>query len=734
MNAANFPLHMDELIEVYLAHGLSGKEKSDFEEHCAKCDPCKKSLEETKNFETSLFSALRQDRAPNDLEERTVNSFRNMKSKMKSERFEQGSFFMNLYKSRMFKIVGIAAAVLVVFVIGAMTSPEYKYASESAPLTMSMKSGAFDKEVAEDGYSLNRKLSIAPGSQNIREEKLRDSINNKSESWGGEMLGSDYNETPGDDSRNHEMKGDSKDFLSYLPGDGGGIRRGELRKEQNISGNEWERSKKGAPLSSVNKTADSKRANQVGEPLSPDRKIIKSGNLTFEVESFETAYQKIVAILNEEKGYIASSETTKLANGKIRGEIVIRVLPEKFDNITLKLRSLGELKNQQVTSEDISKQYVDLMARLKNSKALEERLIKLMAERKGEVKDFLEIEKELANVREKVEQIQGQLKYFDNMISLATIHLELMEKDMGTPVEYIQTQSANMAVAVSDVEKAYAQAQKFVTELKGGLIIESQLNNQNKRLNARVTAYVDAENFNLLLAQLKLLGEVKYAVEGQKQTPPDPSAESRVNVRVRKERGLVSLNLTPPTGEYIRTQEATIILESPDVEKAYGEVQSVATSSEAKILNATLNKEQNRTVAVVVCQVDANRFRSLVELIKSKAKVNKADLVERREGHGIDPKSALPAPTRDNPATIQITLQGPESVVEQVSPVWTTFRGSINALINSFSFFILGFAYVAPMAIGFILLVLIIKILFFRKKKAEVANPVETKQTEEVKK
>ncbi len=134
----------------------------------------------------------------------------------------------------------------------------------------------------------------------------------------------------------------------------------------------------------------------------PARKVIRNGDMAFEVDGFDSAYMQVAKIVAEENGYISSNDSQRLPNGKMKGTVVVRVPPDHLDTLVLKLRALGDLKSQQITSQDVTKQYVDVESQLRAGRAMEERLITIIKENKGEVKDLLAAEKELNNTREKI--------------------------------------------------------------------------------------------------------------------------------------------------------------------------------------------------------------------------------------------------------------------------------------------------------------------------------------------
>ncbi|HSP46043.1 MAG TPA: DUF4349 domain-containing protein, partial [Chthoniobacterales bacterium] len=73
-----------------------------------------------------------------------------------------------------------------------------------------------------------------------------------------------------------------------------------------------------------------------------NRKLIRNATAELEVGSFDESVQKITAFASEEKGYVATTSSEKQANGKLRGEIVVKVLPDNLDRFLGKLRGIGD--------------------------------------------------------------------------------------------------------------------------------------------------------------------------------------------------------------------------------------------------------------------------------------------------------------------------------------------------------------------------------------------------------
>ncbi len=104
--------------------------------------------------------------------------------------------------------------------------------------------------------------------------------------------------------------------------------------------------------------------------------------------------RKITGFAAEDKGYVSTSSSEKQANGKLSGQVVVKVLPDNLDKFLLKLRGIGELKNQALTTEDVTKAYFDTESRLKNARLMEQRLIEILKTKSKDVADLLEVEKE----------------------------------------------------------------------------------------------------------------------------------------------------------------------------------------------------------------------------------------------------------------------------------------------------------------------------------------------------
>jgi hypothetical protein len=68
----------------------------------------------------------------------------------------------------------------------------------------------------------------------------------------------------------------------------------------------------------------------------------------------------------------------------------------------------ARVDREEIKSEDVTRQYVDIDARLRNMRAEEERYLEIL-KRAATVKDTLDVTQHLADVRGRIEQAQGEM-------------------------------------------------------------------------------------------------------------------------------------------------------------------------------------------------------------------------------------------------------------------------------------------------------------------------------------
>jgi len=161
-----------------------------------------------------------------------------------------------------------------------------------------------------------------------------------------------------------------------------------------------------------------------------DRKIIRNANLTIEVASATDSQRKIVPIAESHQGFVVTSEATQRTSGdrnqpEITVNLVVRVPAAQFNQVMEEIRALGaRVIQEKVTGQDVTEEFMDLEARIKNQKALEAQFTEIM-KRAGKVDDALSVQRELAEVRTEIEKLEGRRRFLENQSSLSTINVTL---------------------------------------------------------------------------------------------------------------------------------------------------------------------------------------------------------------------------------------------------------------------------------------------------------------------
>src|SRR5471030_2907227 len=173
---------------------------------------------------------------------------------------------------------------------------------------------------------------------------------------------------------------------------------------------------------------------------------------------------RIGALTKSAGGYVDTSNSQKGGNGKLQGTVVVKVLPQNLDAFLLKLRDIGELQNQSVSTDDVTKAYFDTQARLDNSRRMETQLQDLLKHANSKVSDLLQVERELGRVRGEIEQMQGQLKLYDFQVQYATVTMQVREKDLNQAAAYLlkeQDEFSLFATEEGTFQKARQSADDF---------------------------------------------------------------------------------------------------------------------------------------------------------------------------------------------------------------------------------------------------------------------------------
>jgi hypothetical protein len=148
--------------------------------------------------------------------------------------------------------------------------------------------------------------------------------------------------------------------------------------------------------------------------------IIKTGDVVVAVPQagLQGTVQKAVQIAERLGGFVVSTSVD--SEGARRGTVVVRVPSARFGQALRELEGLGRVRNENVSGVDVTQEFVDLQARLRNWQAQEAVLLRLM-DRARTVTDTIRVQGELSRVQLEIERLRGRLDYLEDQTELGTI-------------------------------------------------------------------------------------------------------------------------------------------------------------------------------------------------------------------------------------------------------------------------------------------------------------------------
>ena len=175
--------------------------------------------------------------------------------------------------------------------------------------------------------------------------------------------------------------------------------------------------------------------------LEPERKIIKSSQLSLETAKFNDVINSLEDMVKSYGGYIASSSIdAEGINNNYQclrfASYKINVPSDKLDDFLDESSKLATVRNKSTSAEDITAQYYDNESRLKSLQIQEERYLEIL-KTATEVKDIIEIENALTDVRYEIENLTTCLNKISNLVDMATVNINIQEVSQETVAQSV---------------------------------------------------------------------------------------------------------------------------------------------------------------------------------------------------------------------------------------------------------------------------------------------------------
>jgi hypothetical protein len=154
-----------------------------------------------------------------------------------------------------------------------------------------------------------------------------------------------------------------------------------------------------------------------------ERKIIRNGSIELLVSDVGQSITKIGSIVRAAGGYVEKSTQTN--SGGHSASTTVRVPAARLDQVIADIKRLATtVDRESVEARDVTREYIDLDARLRNAQAEEAQYL-LILKRATTIKDTLDVTEKLSDVRGRIEQMQGEMKFLTAQIDMSSLEISL---------------------------------------------------------------------------------------------------------------------------------------------------------------------------------------------------------------------------------------------------------------------------------------------------------------------
>lgn len=190
--------------------------------------------------------------------------------------------------------------------------------------------------------------------------------------------------------------------------------------------------------------------------------LIRTGTATIQVDSLERGITQLRALAQRVGGIVGNTSINSGEHTARQATVELRIPSGSFDRAVSGLAPIGRVEQVNVTAEDVGEEFTDVTARVANARRLEARLLDLLDRRTGRLEEVLNLERELARVREEIERYEGRLRYLRTRASISVLTITLREPGavLGTPGE-------------RPIRDAFARAWRNFVDMVAGLIAMS---------------------------------------------------------------------------------------------------------------------------------------------------------------------------------------------------------------------------------------------------------------------
>lgn len=253
-----------------------------------------------------------------------------------------------------------------------------------------------------------------------------------------------------------------------------------------------------APLQDQNKTVGAVEAMPVreGGEISgaasgtvTEKKFIKTGRIEFETEDADATRKAIMASVRANKAYVSRDEEERRGDA-VSYTMVVHVPAARFETfLASATKGVTDFREKSISNEDVTAQYVDTESRLRTKKDIENRYRALLV-KANTVKEILEIERELGEIRTDIEATEAQFRQLKGDIKYSTLHI-VFYKSIDTSNPFLTELADAFKSGVGNL-RAFAitlvAVWPFALLIVGAVAMFEWLKRRRKRMRERESA------------------------------------------------------------------------------------------------------------------------------------------------------------------------------------------------------------------------------------------------------
>ncbi len=199
------------------------------------------------------------------------------------------------------------------------------------------------------------------------------------------------------------------------------------------------------------------------------RKVITDVDAGLVVENVQESVSKLRQAAEVMGGYVSSSEMHEASYGYY-AYLSLRIPSNTIESFNNSLSDYGQVTRTSSSSSDVTDEYYDIQARLKNAQNQEKKLNEIM-DQANSVEDLLLVREELDRVQERIEQFQGRLKMWDQLTAYSTINIELTQESKFVLPEDESTKTLSLDELWKGMKDGFNSSLSAIANFFTGLII-----------------------------------------------------------------------------------------------------------------------------------------------------------------------------------------------------------------------------------------------------------------------